>query len=397
MRHPQTLKLSLFAALVALATHAAAQVAPVAGQIGTSEFIERTTPSGDKPAKRVGIVAYCADIAANAGDTGLQAGMSSVADGGAKQRVIDDYVFGGSPPAPPDNRRAWFLDGPRAYVGQVGATNIAHMLMYDDGIDRVRDIQVIDGDLVQPTATQLINSFDVVVAYTDNKCGPTIPTAIANAAASALTTFAQTPGKGLVLTGFAFSNQIGFGNALFGGGLSPIRKSNATLDITCTRDTPCRLGNCPPPNVIVTNHKGFPECQVPQLDEFGNNVVDANGNPTGTGEIATKYQPFTRTNDLACEHMLAGVRGPTTSSWVTAIAPASLAPGATLCFNYDAAATTTTPYLAINAARNIVAINAFPADARDIQKFWFSCILANAIEYLAGVKDRCTVPGAPNC
>ena len=186
--------------------------------------------------------------------------------------------------------------------------------------------------------------------------------------------------------------------------MSPIRKSSAALDVTCNRESArlgaCNVGACVPPNFIVQNGNGFPECHAPVLDENGQPVLVDPTNPdlgfVDSGNIATTYQPFTPTADLVCEQMLASVKGPTTSSWVNAIPAASLAPGATLCFNYDGAASTTTPFIAVNANRNVIAVNAFPADATDIQKFWFSCILGNTVEWLSGVR-KCTVPGAPAC
>lgn len=328
---------------------------PNANWAGTTDIQWGDLPGGPKIAKRVGVLAYCADLAAGASATGLQADKRSIRNG------------------------PWLIDGPFSNMGQYGAQNVADYVMYDDGIDRARDVVVVDGDRELPTATQLIQNFDIVIAYTDNKCGQPIPTTIANSAAAALQGFIAVPGKGLILTGFAFSSSIGFGNAIFGGGLSPLRKGGPGLDARCSRGQPCGVGTCPATNPDT----GFtcaiagapPEC----LDEAGN--------------VCTQYQPWPATADFACDHMLSSVRGPTSSSWATRIAsPASVAPGATLCFNYDVAGTAM-PYLAINASRNIIAFNTFPADATDIQKFWYACILGNAVQYLSGDKTRCTTRG----
>lgn len=359
------------AALAAMPAPARAQWGnvnpPTAGQIGTTTV---GTNSLGQPGnrRRVGIVAYCADMSHNAGDTGLQANKRNIRDGGQKNALAASVSSGLGP---------WFLDGPFDNLGVFGAQNVADYLYYDDGIDRVRDVQVIDGDLVQPTATQLIRNFDIVIAYTDNKCGIPIPTAIADQAASALQGFIQAPGKGLILTGFAFSSSIGFGNAIFGSGLSPLRKGGPALDLRCGREgSDCKVGTCPATNRATGLACGIsgdpPEC----LDT--------------DGTVCTEYQPLPATADFACDHMLSAVRGPTASSWATALTPASVAPGATLCFNYDTSAGTRNPYLAINAARNIVALNAMPADAVDIQKFWYGCIFGDIVQWLSGDHNRCS-------
>ena len=101
--------------------------------------------------------------------------------------------------------------------------------------------------------------------------------------------------------------------------------------------------------------------------------------------------------DQACREFLNNVRGPTSSSWATSLTSANVARGASLCINYDSGHTAGTntgvPFIAINARRNIVAINAFPPDAVDIQKFWFGCLLGDVVQYLSGDTHRCLDDG----
>ena len=237
---------------------------------------------------------------------------------------------------------------------------------------------MINGSLLQPTATQdFINNFDIVIAYTDNKCGQPIPTSIANQAASALAGFIAAPGKGLLLTGFAFSNSIGFGNAIFANGLSPLTKGGPGL--ACTRDAPCFIGSCaglPAPDATSCTPQGAPaECK----DQSGTFCDRPNYQPlAGPGAGAG--------GGFACGNMLPSVNGPTSSSWATKLTGANAARGGTLCFNYNDAngAATDVPFLAINAKKNIVAINGMPADSNDIQKFWYGCLLGNVIQFLSG-------------
>jgi hypothetical protein len=357
---------------------------PNASWAGTTPVQFQNAPDGTPiPAKRIGIVAYCADLYHNAGDTGLQSNKASIDDGGQK-RALANLAAG----LPADGSGGegflgnWFTDGPYSRLGHVGAQNIADMLAYDDGIDRIRDIQVINGSLLLPTATQLIQNFDIVIAYTDNKCGQPIPTAIANSAANALAGFIAVPGKGLLLTGFAFSSSIGFGNAIFANGLSPLTRGGPGL-ATCTRDAPCMIGSCSgltAPDGTTCTPQGAPALCKDQSGTFC-------GQPN--------YQPLAGPDgDFACGNMLPSVNGPTSSSWATALTPANAARGATLCFNYDNADGTPTnvPFLAINARRNIVAVNGMPADSNDIQKFWYSCLVGNVIQFLSGDRNRCSTP-----
>ena len=83
------------------------------------------------------------------------------------------------------------------------------------------------------------------------------------------------------------------------------------------------------------------------------------------------------------------VNGPTISSWATALTLDDVDPRATLCFNYDNLEGPPLPFLAINEDRNIVALNTFPPDAHDINKFWYQCQVGNAIQYAAGNRDKC--------
>ena len=323
--------------------------------------------------KRVGIIAYCADMYHNAGDTGLQSNKASIQNGFEKSNLAD-LADNGLLDGSTSFLGNWFTDGPFSNLGQYGAQNVVDYLAYDDGIDRARDLQLIDGDLVQPTGQQLINNFDIVIAYTDNKCGEPIPAQIANQAAGALNGFLSAPDKKLILTGFAFSSTLGFGNAIYGAGRSPLTKGGPD-NAACTREAPCVIGTCPAGCSVRGNP---PEC----FDDE-------------TNAVCTVYQPndgevlgTNNANDLACRELLNNVRGPTSSSWATALTGANVAPGASLCMNYDTP-DPTVPFAAINANRNIVAINAFPPDAEDIQKFWFGCILGNVVQYLSGDTSRC--------
>lgn len=348
--------------------------------------------------QRVGVIAYCADMYHNVSDTGLQSNKTNIRDGATKQNLANlaaGLVIQNTGPDPTNPLLAplgyLFLDGPFDNLGQFGAQNLVDYLSYDDGIDRVRDLQLVDGDLIQPTGLQLANNFDIVIAFTDNKCGPTLPAAIRTQATDALTNFIGRPGKKLVLTGFAFSSDLGFGNALYANGLSPLTKDGAA-NAACTRGDACRIGLCPAtspftgsPCGIVPARKG-PECQ--ELDAAG----------AGTGAICTVYTPVvngvlgTNNPDQACREFLNNVNGPTSSSWATALTTANVGRGASLCLTYNGTSTGASagvPYMAINADRNIVAINAFPPDAVDIQKFWFGCQLGDVVQYLSGDTQRC--------
>jgi len=352
--------------------------------------------------KRVGIIAYCADMYHNAGDTGLQSNKASIQNRFEKNNLAD-LADNGLLDSSTTFLGMWFLDGPFSNLGQYGAQNIVDYLAFDDGIDRVRDLVLIDGDLLLPTGPQLINNFDIVIAYTDNKCGPTLPINVANSGAKALSDFLAVAGKKLILTGFAFSTDLGFGNAIYAAGMSPLTKGGPA-NAACSREVPCFIGSCPATNPttganpcgMVQGNRG-PECEVLVLS----NPDDPNSPLVGSGTYCTTYQPVvggvlgTNNADQACREFLNAVNGPTSSSWATALTQANVARGASLCINYDTDVNTpgdpatANPFIAINAARNIVAINSFPPDAVDIQKFWYGCLLGDVVQYLSGDTTRC--------
>lgn len=384
----------------------------VPGQTGTSQVQRRLDVLGNPLlTKRVGVVAYCADMAPNAGDFGIF-GRQEFAEG--ITRVQAGIDAGGAP----DLGRLATRFNPildASTIGYFGAQNLVDMLNYDDGIPRFRDVQLIDGDREQPTAQQLIQNFDCVIAYTDNKCGSPIPTSIANQAANALATFAQAPGKGVVLTGMAFNTSTGFGSAIFGGGLSPFRKNSAQLDTRCdpVRGA-CPIGTCPAGSTRqFPSTVSAPECfSCPAIDpndpggtQTCSNVADLAHPPlqlcrndvTGAecGQFANPiFQPLTATNDRVCESLLQGVFGPTSSSFASQMTAASLSPGATMCATYDGPAAGL-PLLAVNANRNVVGLNVFPAYSADLSKTWFSCILANAAILACGERRCIPDPGNP--
>lgn len=359
--------------------------APQPGQIGTSEILER---DGRGSVARVGVLAYCSDLAPNAAALGLM----SYQNGARRHSHTDGRVDRG------------VVDGSFPRQGQFGAQNLVDMLMYDDGIPRFRDVVLVDGDRQQPTAGELLENFDVVIAFTDKQCGIPIPAGIANQAAQALAGFANA-GGGVVLTGFAFDDQIGFGNALFRPGLSPFGKTDQGLDGRCSRPGlmadpvagesgtvevpgPCPIGSCPAP--CTPQFPGFPDNPDPSrakicLDPAGQRCLNEDTIPASFDPL---FQPFPVTEDKACDHMLSEVDGPTISSWAIALTEADVDPTATPCFNYDIAGEPL-PFLAINADRNIVALNTYPPDANDINKFWYQCQVGNAVQYAGGNHDKC--------
>lgn len=364
-------------------------LAPVQDQIGTSELLERQGPGF---APRVGVLAYCADIAPNAAALGLM----------SYQRGARSHFHDGG------RREGGVVEGSFDRQGQFGAQNLVDMLMYDDGIPRFRDVVLIDGDREQPTSQELLRNFDVVIAYTDKQCGIPIPSGIANQAAQALAQFAQA-GKGVVLTGFAFSTEIGFGDAIFRRGLSPLGKGGPGIDSRCSRPGaladpdlgvgqaegpgPCPIGSCAglvSPNEL-TGADGcaprFPNNDPGRAAECLDAELARCFDPV-TGSTDPLFQPHPETDDLACDHMLSLVDGPTISSWATALTEADVDPTATLCFNYDIEGPPL-PFLAINADRNIIAVNTFPPDANDINKFWYQCQIANTVQYVGGNRDKC--------
>ena len=354
--------------------------APEAGQIGTSDILERQGRNG---VARVGVLAYCSDIAPNAAALGLMAYQS-----GARDHF--------HPPSGPSE--GGIVDGSFDRQGQFGAQNLVDMLMYDDGIPRFKDVVLVDGDRERPTGGELLENFDVVIAFTDKQCGIPIPRGIANQAANALVQFVN-GGGGLVLTGFSFDTEIGFGDAIFRPGLSPFRNAGQGIDTRCTRPSPMRdpvtgdLVEVPGPCPIGSCAGLTSPNELPCTAEFPGGdpanpkeCLDAEGAFCGD----PLFQPHPPTDDLACDHMLSLVNGPTISSWATALTETDVDPSATLCFNYDIdRGGQPLPFLAINADRNIVALNTFPPDANDINKFWYQCQVGNAVQYAAGNRDKC--------
>jgi len=368
-------------------------IPPVPGQIGTSDIYSRglgggiaLPVNGQQPkAPRVGVLAYCSDITPNAATYGLMTGQNAGVTGG------------------------W------SRSGQFGAQNLVDMLNWDDGIPRFKDVVLIDGDRDQPTAADLARNFDCVIAFTDKQCGIPIPPAISIQAGNALATFARTPGKGVVLTGFAFSSSIGFGDAIFAPGLSPLRKGGPANDPRCTRPGPltnsadeaivdvpgpCPIGSCqglssPVPGGVADPNGVLTTACTPQ--GVPAQCLDAAGNPCGRPNYQWAGQPYPSTPDLACDHMLSQVDGPTSSSWATALTNANVDPSATACFSYDIPGRggAPLPLLAINRARNVVAVNTFPPDASDINKFWYQCMIGNAVQYACGLRTKCTARGCP--
>ncbi|WP_305927835.1 hypothetical protein [Bacillus mycoides] len=233
--------------------------------------------------------------------------------------------------------QATTCDGPRVGVlayctdldGPFGAQNTVNTLLADG---RFSSVTLIDGDIVLPNAQFLIDNFDAVIAMTDNRCGIPIPDSIANAAADALTGFANT-GCGVVLTAFGFSHLqsggIGFGSSIFGPGLSPFQQEEPFFNTTA-----------------------------------------------GPVDIENASQ------DPLCQCLLEGVTSPLFSSFANNV---SLSPGATLCASY----TDGLPFLAINAAGNIVGLNTFPADANDNLQASYQQLVANTVFCVACTSCPC--------
>jgi len=371
----------------------------VAGQTGTPE-VERGTAVTGTPllAKRVGVISYCGDLAPNAGDFGIF--------GRARGNTILD--------ATP--------------IGFFGAQNLVDMINYDDGIPRFREVHLIDGDRELPTAAQLANNFDCVIAIADNKCTPGLQSALIYAqAAAALAGFANAtvpagaPPKGVVLAGSAFNTATGFGSAIFASGLSPFRKASTQLDVRCSPDHPCPVGTCAPGSErMFPSTVSAPECFTCAASNF---TCDATGcfeitgcalsaDPAhpplqqclGTdqfgqtrecgGFVNPIFTPQTTTTDRVCESLAQGVNGPTSMSLANEFPASALSTGATACMNYQNGA----PLSAVNARRNVVGLNLYPTYSADLAKTWFSCIVANAAILACGER-RCvpTADGGTTC
>ena len=99
-----------------------------------------------------------------------------------------------------------------------GAQNLVNTLVADG---RFGSVTLIDADVVQPTADELLDCFDCVIAATDNRCFGNA--ALYAQSGPALAGFAS-GGGGLVLSVFGFSTSIGFGPEVFAPGLSPFQK-----------------------------------------------------------------------------------------------------------------------------------------------------------------------------
>ena len=203
--------------------------------------------------------------------------------------------------------------------GDNGAQNTVDTLVADG---RFGSVTLIDGDVVGPTAQDLLDHYDGVLAMTNNHCGIPIPQALADGAADALTGFAQGSG-GVVLCTFGFSHLasggIGFGASIFGPGLSPFQQA-------------LPRGNAPSGNLDLAN-----AC-----------------------------------TDPPCDRLLDGVTAPVSSSYANYV---SLSAGATLCASY----TNGQPFLAINATGKVVALNTFPASRLDNNQASYRRLVANAV------------------
>ncbi|NIM51710.1 MAG: hypothetical protein GTN78_25700 [Gemmatimonadales bacterium] len=204
-------------------------------------------------------------------------------------------------------------------TGWVGAQNTANTLIADG---RFGPVTVIDGDVAQPTAQDLLDDFQCVIAMTDSRCGVPIPQSIADAAADAMTGFAQA-GGGVVLSTFGFSHRpsggIGFGASIFGAGLSPLQQATPYWNASA-------------------------------------GAIDVAG--------ASTTPP--------CDQLMAGVTSPVSSSYANYV---SLSSGATLCASY----TNGRDLLAINAAGNVVGLNTFPASGSNNNQASYRRLVSNAV------------------
>jgi hypothetical protein len=101
-------------------------------------------------------------------------------------------------------------------AGVFGASNTVNTLVADG---RFGSVTLVDGDVTQPTAAQLRNQFDCVIAMTDNRCGGTSDS-------TALAGFVGL-GGGAVIATFGYSTSIGFTAPIFAAGLSPYQPVTA--------------------------------------------------------------------------------------------------------------------------------------------------------------------------
>ncbi len=207
-------------------------------------------------------------------------------------------------------------------TGTFGAQNTVDTLLADG---RFSSVTLVDGDVVMPTAEDLLNNFNVVIAMTDNRCGFPIPQNIADSAASALVGFANM-GGGVVLATFGFSTTLGFGSALFAPGLSPFQRVQ---------------GGNGPSNILVN------------------------------------------LNTSQCSCLTDGVTEPLSSSFSNVV---TLSSGAIPCLFYDI--DSNLPFAAFNQKRNILAINTFPADESDNQQASYRRLIGNAVHCLCQKASR---------
>ncbi len=289
-------------------------------------YAEIGTPKGIQ--KRVAVIGYGTNMASRYSFTGLFA---------------QQYQF------------PWF----RNESGYEGAGNIIDMLIYDARED-LADVTLIDGDAQRPTANYLLNNFDCVLAFTDNRAGTPLPADIGDSAAQALKGFVKDgEGRGIVLAGFGFSTSIGFGDPIFAQNLSPLRKVQADNDPRCTPATPCQIGVCP---AGCTRDPNTLQCLDDTTGYVCRNMFNVDPHP-------------------ACQTLFVSVNGPTSSSWANTVTFTS---GALACATYENGL----PLVAISADERVVGLNVFPGDAVDEMKPWFQCLVANAVEFACGIRRR---------
>ncbi len=220
-------------------------------------------------------------------------------------------------------------------TGIFGAQNTVNTLLADG---RFGSVELVDGDVELPTAQDLLDKYDRVIAMTDSRCGEPIPKNIADSGADALAGFARS-GGGLVIAAFAFSkfpDGIGLGPSLFKPGLSPFQQSG------------------------TDNEPAGPI-----------NLSDASTEP-------------------ACNQLLEGVSGALLSQFANDV---SLSSEATLCLSYNSG----TQFLAVNKAGNIIGLNTFAANKSDNEQSGYQRLVSNAVFYAGNfallVRDLAAVPG----
>ncbi len=97
-------------------------------------------------------------------------------------------------------------------TGAFGAEHAVDTLVADG---RFNTVTLIDGDVVLPTAQDLLDNYSCVLAATDNRCGD-------ESSSDAIAGFVQ-GGGGLVLASFGLQTGIGFNGPIFDPGLSPFQ------------------------------------------------------------------------------------------------------------------------------------------------------------------------------